>query len=201
MKCHSRILASLVLLSLAALAVSGCLQQQSIAAAAPEEPAPEEAKAEFEHQVARVTATGRVVPAEWTVLSFPMGGTVLELNVDVGDSVEAGDVIARLGTADLEMQRLEAEANLARAQANLAKVSAGPSEEEIRAAEQAVAAANARAAAAAARRDALYTQTDPGEIAEAGIDAIRCSRRGQLRPRGRCRSPGRRCQRRSRCRR
>lgn len=167
MKCHSRILASLVLLSLAALAVSGCLQQQSIAAAAPEEPAPEEAKAEFEHQVARVTATGRVVPAEWTVLSFPTGGTVLELNVDVGDSVEAGDVIARLGTADLEMQRLEAEANLARAQANLAKVSAGPSEEEIRAAEQAVAAANARAAAAAARRDALYTQTDPGEIAEA----------------------------------
>lgn len=167
MKRNSRILALMVLLSLAALLVSGCLQQQSIAQAAPEETAPEEVKTEIEHQISRINATGRVVPAEWTVLSFPMGGTLLELNVDVGDTVEAGDVIARLGTADLEMQRMQAEANVARAEANLAKAAAGPSDEEIRAAEQAVAAANARTAAAAARRDALYTAVDAGELADA----------------------------------
>lgn len=114
-----------------------------------------------------VSATGKVVPAEWTVLSFPLAGDVVEVAVEVGSEVEAGDLIARLDTATLEAEVSEAEAALAEAEANLDKVRAGASEEEIRAAERVLAAAYAETAAAAARRDALYEAVNEAELVEA----------------------------------
>ncbi|RJP48932.1 MAG: HlyD family efflux transporter periplasmic adaptor subunit [Anaerolineaceae bacterium] len=44
-----------------------------------------------------VIAEGHIVPAQDAVLSFQARGTVTEVAVKIGDKVEAGDVLARLG--------------------------------------------------------------------------------------------------------
>lgn len=115
-----------------------------------------------------VRATGEVVPATYTTLSFAVGGKVADILVEVGDVVEAGDVIAELDTADLNVAVLQAEAAVASAEASLAKTQTGPTAEQIEAAEQALVAAQARIAAAAARRDALSSS-----ITEADVEAAR----------------------------
>lgn len=168
MKSKRWIWATLAVLLLSVPLISGCIQQTASAA----EPGPEpvEAVVAEPEQAPTVNVTGRVVPSDWTVLSFTQNGTVVELLVEVGDRVEEGDVIARLGTDEMQVQLLQAQANLAEAQARFEKVEAGPSEEEINAAEQMVSAANARTAAAAARRDALYADNNQTEIAQAEAD-------------------------------
>lgn len=114
-----------------------------------------------------VSATGEVVPDLYASLSFLTGGQVAEILVEEGDIVEAGDVIARLDTAQLEVGVLQAEAAVAVAKANLAKARSGPREEQIASAERAVAAANAQISAAAARRDALYSGITEDQILQA----------------------------------
>lgn len=114
-----------------------------------------------------VSATGEVVPADWSTLSFITGGDIVELSVEEGDPVEAGDVIAHLDDADLRVAVSQAEASVAEAEANLARAKAGPTEEEIAAAESALQAAYARTSAAAARRDALYEPPTEAELTEA----------------------------------
>lgn len=114
-----------------------------------------------------ITATGRVAPADWTEVSFTVGGHVAELLVEEGDTVEAGDVIARLRAVELEAAVRQAEAALAQAEANLAKVKAGPTEAQIAAAREALNAARARTAAAVARRDALDGQVTEADLAAA----------------------------------
>lgn len=44
-----------------------------------------------------VSATGEVVPAQWATLSSPASGFVWELLAAMGDQVEAGQVLARVG--------------------------------------------------------------------------------------------------------
>ncbi len=134
-------------------------------------PAPAEAMVSTpppaEDTVPGVDARGIVVPEQWTLLSFSLGGTLARLEVSTGDVVRQGDVIARLDTAQMEIGVAQAEAGLAAAEANLALVLAGASPEEIQAAEQAVRAADARVAAAVAQRDALYSAITEADIAEA----------------------------------
>ncbi len=146
-----------------ALIVSGCDQ---LGIGGTEEPTPD-ASAEMVNVNPVVNATGEVVPELWTVLSFSDSGTLVELNIEEGDSVQAGDVIARLDDAELQAALDEAEANLVAAEAGLSRAQAGPTEEEIEAARQAVGAASARVAAAAARRDALYNEVTPQEVTAA----------------------------------
>lgn len=81
--------------------------------------------------VATVSASGRVAAAEDRTLFFATSGQVAEILVDEGDEVQAGQTLARLDTADLELQLAQAEAPLAGARARLAQVSQGPSEDEI----------------------------------------------------------------------
>mgnify|MGYP006304276275 CR=1 FL=1 len=55
-----------------------------------------------------VSVTGEVVPAEWADVSVETGGTVLELPVEPGDMVRAGDLLVRLDTVDAELAVHEA---------------------------------------------------------------------------------------------
>ncbi len=105
-----------------------------------------------------VSAEGFVVPARDTELAFQVGGRVVEVLVAEGDSVAAGQVLARLdstdqqkavaqaeaGVAQAEAGVKQAEATLAGAQAQLAQVKAGPTEEIIAQAEAAVQTAQAQ---------------------------------------------------------
>ena len=66
-----------------------------------------------------VTASAIVVPMQDANLSFTNVGRVTEVNAQVGDKVNAGDVLVQLDTSILEARVREAEANLAYAQINL----------------------------------------------------------------------------------
>jgi HlyD family secretion protein len=78
-----------------------------------------------------VESTGTVMPAQTINLTFGAGGTVNEVAVQIGDSVEAGQVLATLDTSDLEYQVSLAEQSLAQAQANYDNLIAPPTAQEI----------------------------------------------------------------------
>ncbi len=102
----------------------------------------------------------RVVPARQADLSFAIGGVVAELNVAEGDVVEAGQVLARLDSAQQQTAVSRAQADLQRAQAAYNNLAAGARPQEIAGAEAQLGAAQARLASVA-------TGTLPGQIAAA----------------------------------
>jgi len=71
-----------------------------------------------------VNVTGRVEAAENVNLAFEKPGKVLEVNVDVGDIVVAGQSMVILDHADLKAQLIQAEANLESIQAELKRAEA-----------------------------------------------------------------------------
>lgn len=78
-----------------------------------------------------VSATGQVKAASDIRLNFKIIGRLNSINYDVGDIVEAGDVLATLRSTDLQINVSRARANLQEAQANLQKIVAGATAEEI----------------------------------------------------------------------
>jgi HlyD family secretion protein len=66
-----------------------------------------------------VVAEGVVEPARWSELSFDLPGTVAEVQVETGQSVRAGDLLARLDTDELELALQNAEQDVLTQQAAL----------------------------------------------------------------------------------
>jgi multidrug resistance efflux pump len=114
-----------------------------------------------------VSASGEVVPAQWTTLSFSQAGNLGELTVKEGDAIKAGDVIARLDAPDAQAALAQKQAAVKVAEANLAQLSAPPQSAEIKAAQQAVTAAQARVTEATAQRDRLYSGVTPADVLQA----------------------------------
>lgn len=97
-----------------------------------------------------VSASGSIEATRSQALSFAMSGTVAEVMVADGDSVNPGEALARLDTADLELNLEQAQAALSISEAQLQRARSTPSEEEIAAARAAV--ESARASLAEIRR-------------------------------------------------
>jgi HlyD family secretion protein len=89
-----------------------------------------------------LTASG-FIEAEEVAIAPELGGRVLELSVEEGDEVEAGQVLARLDGTLLEAQIEAAQAGLDMARAQLAQAQAGARPERVRQAEAALAQAEA----------------------------------------------------------
>lgn len=98
-----------------------------------------------------VSASGIVVPVKEVSLSFTNVGRVTSVNVNVGDKVNAEDVLIQLDTSILEAKVKEAEANLAYAQIQLeylirnvgCRTNCAPTEQHLEVAENDVARAQA----------------------------------------------------------
>ena len=106
---------------------------------------------------------------------------MVELKVQSGDTVKAGDVIARLDDVDAKLAVAQAEAALAVAQAQLAEMKAGARPEQVAQAEQAV----AQAEAAWQGAQAQYGQLQSGARA-ADIAAAEAAVASGLSPNARC---------------
>lgn len=78
-----------------------------------------------------VIETGTVKPVKEVNLNFLSSGRLVEINIEVGDNVEVGDILAKLDSSSLEIRKLEAEAGLQMARANLSKVLAGVDQETV----------------------------------------------------------------------
>ena len=91
----------------------------------------------------RVVAQGTVVPVKSAAMSFQAPGTVAEIPVSAGDHVDAGKVLMRLDTHQLDLQLAQADANLAAMQAKFSELKRGPTTEDLNAAQQGVKSAQA----------------------------------------------------------
>jgi multidrug efflux pump subunit AcrA (membrane-fusion protein) len=83
--------------------------------------------------VISATAAGTVIPAAEVVLGFPTSGTLAELLVGVGDSVDAGDVMARLDDTDAQQALVNAQIqlNLAAMKTDASSTKTGMSSNDI----------------------------------------------------------------------
>jgi HlyD family secretion protein len=128
---------------------------------------PEEETSPVEQVESVIWASGKILPARRSALSFSIGGRVAEVAVEEGDEVKAAQVLVRLDSTTLERAVDQAEAALAVAQAQAAQVKAGARPEEIAAAREAVAAAKAQLAAAKAQFNAAQADV---QRAQAELD-------------------------------
>jgi multidrug efflux pump subunit AcrA (membrane-fusion protein) len=144
---------------LVALLVSGCAGTQAKPTPTPQ----------AQDIPAVVSASGKLLPARWANLSFlpAEGGPVVEVNVQAGDKVEAGQVLAQLDDTDAKLALAQANAALNMSQAQLAQLKAGARPEEIAQQKQAVQAAQAALAGAQAQLDQLQAGARQGDLAVA----------------------------------
>lgn len=105
----------------AALLLAGC---QAETAPAPPERLVQVQRVAFENGGTTREFVGVVRARYETDLAFRVGGKIVARVVNVGDRVQAGDVIARLDPRDLQLQVESAEAELAAATSSLAQAAA-----------------------------------------------------------------------------
>lgn len=94
-----------------------------------------------------VSATGTITPKRDADVAFTSAGTVTGVEVEVGDRVEKGDVLARIDDEALVAQRDAARSQVDAAEAQLAEV-AGSSSTQVASAEASLAAAESQLAEA-----------------------------------------------------
>ena len=144
---------SLIMLIGLSLLLAACGGTPTVGAATPTIPAPVK-------DSGNIKAEGKLQPVQFVNLSFASGGEVAEVLVKEGNTVKAGDVIARV-KSDLQ------QAAVARAEAGVAAAKAGEAKyrEEL---PQQIASAEAQIQAArAAITSTLAQRNDPAAIAGA----------------------------------
>ena len=94
-----------------------------------------------------VAGSGAVAAARTADLAFPEATTVTAVKVKVGDQVKAGQALAQIDAADLQLQLQQAQANLKAAQAKLDQARHGsPTDADLATAQAALASAKAQMA-------------------------------------------------------
>lgn len=101
-------------------------------------------------------------------LSFRVSGTLIELPVDVGDRVEAGQTAARLDPRDFEVQIKDHEATVALASANLAAA-----EDDLQRTQDALSSGAATEFELTMRREARNAAAAQVDSAEAKLESAR----------------------------
>jgi len=144
---------------------------------------------------ATISAAGSVVSTKQAKLTFGVSGTIKDILVNVGDTVKAGQPMAKLDTTNLEVALAQAQSNLRIAQLQLQQLKAGatpeeraaaqsaydsalakynqiasgPTQADIRAAEQAVASAQANLLQAQSNLATLQAKPNPDDVKQAEI--------------------------------
>jgi HlyD family secretion protein len=93
-------------------------------------------------------------------VAAPVGGRLLELRVAEGDRVKAGDLVARLDTADAQLALARVKAEREQAEAQLRMITAAPRSEDVRQADAQRASAEADVRAAEAELAAAQADVD-----------------------------------------
>ena len=127
-----------------------------------------------------ITATGTVQPLKTVNLSPKTAGTLVELLVEQGDRVQAGQLLARMDDREIQAQLLQVGGNLAEAEARLAELEAGTRREEVDRAQSQVQQSKARVEENQARLELAQDRFDrnrelltQGAIALDDLDASR----------------------------
>ena len=116
-----------------------------------------------------IRASGHIEATEIR-LAAKVGGRLLEAPLEEGDTVIAGELVARLETIDAEHQLAQARANVEAADAQLRLLLAGSRAEDLRRAEDQMAQAQAELDAARRDLDRLSGLADRGSATEKSRD-------------------------------
>ena len=114
-----------------------------------------------------VVADAKVLPLADVSLAFERSGTVAEILVREGDSVTAGQPLAKLDSAALELLVAQARVNQRRAQARYEQIAAGAPPEALAVAQAAIGQARANQAQAAAAVSPQDVAAAQAQLAEA----------------------------------
>lgn len=123
--------------------------------------------------IQKVSASGQVIPAQKIDLQFEVQGKIQNINKEVGDWVQMGEILAVLDTTELNTQVLEAESTRDVARANFNKLLIGASPEEIRVYEVAV--ENAQIALANARITLKNAEQNLSDVQKVADESLRAS--------------------------
>ncbi|PSN09162.1 efflux RND transporter periplasmic adaptor subunit, partial [filamentous cyanobacterium CCT1] len=118
----------------------------------------------------RVQGRGSVVAVTTVNLSPKTAGRLEALYVDQGDTVAAGQVLARMEAGTLEAELAQRRAQLAQTEAEYDRVVAGSRPEAIRRAESQVASAQSQLALAVSQRDRFRDLAAQGAISQNELD-------------------------------
>lgn len=110
-------------------------------------------------------------------IGFAYPGRIVDLAVDEGDAVSAGQVVGRLDDSDLAAEEARAAASIATAAAVVDEVSAGARSQEIASARDLLVAADARVAEADLNLDRLRKLHEYGAVARADVDVAERNQR------------------------
>ena len=125
---------------------------------------------------------GEIAAEKQVIVVAETAGMVLQLDLEIGDRVEQGDLVAQLDTTLLEAQKAQAMAGLAAINAQLDLIQVAPDEDDLEAARAGVAAAAAayqRASAGPTAEDqrlalAQLKQAQAGvTVAQAGYNQVK----------------------------
>jgi HlyD family secretion protein len=127
-----------------------------------------------ETMVTTINATGRIEPEAEVQVNFETTGVVAEVLVERGQLVKAGDKLARLESADLELAVKRAQADLARAEAQLEELYQPALVEEVASARAGVdsAQANLEHVLAGPRPDEVASARAGVESAQANLEHV-----------------------------
>lgn len=158
---------AITIVGVIALVVAGSLGIYRFTSQAKEPPAPdyETLAVERGDLISTVSATGTIEPEGQVSLVFRGAGRVGEVLVNEGDTVTAGQVLARLESDDLDLALAQAETGLVISQAQLERLKTPADETDLAAAEAGVASAQATvesAQAALASAEAAYADLQAG---------------------------------------
>lgn len=134
---YKRIIMVLLILGVTVTALTGCGSNQAKEASTPEKPQevtgiPVEAITAKTGEITNyITVTGTAKAVKSADLTPQLQKKVIEVLVDEGDRVEAGDKLIQLDQADIKAQVAEAQTGLKAAQAALEELLAGSRQEEI----------------------------------------------------------------------
>jgi RND family efflux transporter MFP subunit len=130
----------------------------------------------------QASASAIVVPVDKVELSFPLSGAVKTVEVEIGDSVKAGDILVTLDTAILEAKVREAEANVVTEETQVAYlIRTGTSQENLDAAKADVERMKALAEIAKAQlAQATLTAPIAGTIVSVDISPAEFANPGQI---------------------
>ena len=125
---------------------------------------------------------GRIEAAEVDVAT-KLSGRVAAIEVREGDLVKAGQLVARIDSAQLEAQRLRAEADVARAESMVAQADAqiAQAEAELKLAERELERASSLVKRGHTSEETYDTRLSRRDVAQANLRAAKANRLSQLR--------------------
>lgn len=118
----------------------------------------------------RIVATGKVVANAEAAVAFQRSGVVMDVLVKEGQSVKAGQPLAKLDTADLELTAKQQWANYLNVQASYSQTIKGPTNAELKAAQASLASAQSSAASASAAKAKLFDEPTESDLMQAKAD-------------------------------